>query len=640
MKQIAFICAVCAISWRAGSCYAEKIEIRLDKELARPSGVVLRGPSPNQSVLFTLPRGRIVNSAHLTLKLRHSPSLLAGSIVMVAVNGTPVGTARLGTAGAELEANIDAAIPVEALTDFNRLEFHAALRNSPNQCENPADPGLWAMVSPATTMTFDLGGYRHQPGPDDFPSPLADPLDYRPATVRFVLTPEHTSSDYALAARIAGALGSSLPYRSARITAATSFEPDADASQVLFGSPQHLATITGVSAPSLDSGLGRLRVVENPRRPGRYLLWGEGAVIVARRKTWPSIPSAARRGELLPASDSFKLADIPQLASHDTTGSGITVRGADPEPIEISLKPGAGEHFVRGEQTVDIEYAYGPQVDTASSTMEVRLNGKTLRGRALDLPSGSASEALEVMLPTEALGEENVLELRFRLFPKNGGSWVPGGGGATGDQLWATLFGGTSFHLPRDSYADLPDFAALRNGGFPFRDAPAVRIAGPNTATLMLNAAFLLGRLAGVAPADVRFPSEVGEEAGRENHLIRLQPAPRIALEETISTQNLARVILTIRGSEENAGDLQDSALIARLGGASISVDAAHRVQIARAARTQRFGTIPLNRRVKYWVMDNMLWMIGNSVLFLFAAFFFLRYLRKNFFPPLPEADL
>src|ERR1017187_9460937 len=139
---------------------AEKLEIRLDHELGQPAGVVLRGPNPTHSVLFTLPRGRRVESGLLTLRLRYSTGLIAGSNFTVAVNGTPVGSIRLDNRlDSSSEASLSAAIPLEALHDYNRLEFQAALHDSANQCESPNDPALWATVAASTRMAFEIGDY-------------------------------------------------------------------------------------------------------------------------------------------------------------------------------------------------------------------------------------------------------------------------------------------------------------------------------------------------------------------------------------------------------------------------------------------------------------------------------------------------
>jgi hypothetical protein len=320
------------------------------------------------------------------------------------------------------------------------------------------------------------------------------------------------------------------------------------------------------------------------------------------------------------------------------------VRGAQPEAIVIPLRPGAGEHFVRGEQTVHLEYAYSPQVDVANSALEVRLNGKTLGGQALERPAGSASEALDVMLPAEALGPESRVELRFHLYAKGGGSCSAAAGvsGGDGGPLWATLLDSSTFHMPRDLYADLPDLSLLRGGGVPFTYGQTVWVVRPQDATLFLNAAFLLGRLSGAAPAEARFESELTSELRRNAHLIMLAAAPDLSdlsVREAISPWNAQRVLLTVSGSPESAAQLQDPLLIARLAGSAITMDAAHRTRITPAGATTRFGEIRLNRRVKYWVMDNVAWLMLDSILFLVVALQTLRYVRRHYFPPLPETD-
>src|SRR5258708_191136 len=94
----------------ASNAPAEHIEIRLDRDLKLNAGIVLRGLNPLQSVLFTLPRDRRVNSARLLLHVRRSPGLVAGSNLTIAINGTPVSSLHLDAESAV----VDAAIPVEA----------------------------------------------------------------------------------------------------------------------------------------------------------------------------------------------------------------------------------------------------------------------------------------------------------------------------------------------------------------------------------------------------------------------------------------------------------------------------------------------------------------------------------------------
>jgi hypothetical protein len=652
MRRLKWLLVLVSAMAHAMSSGGDTLEVRLDREMGQSSGIVLRGPTPIQWLTFTLPRDRQVKSARLFLRLRPANGLLVGSTFAVSVNGTPVHATRLDGANSGGEIIVEDAIPVDALQDYNRLELSAELHDSPARCESPTDPALWVAVSGASRMTFEIGPYRHDPKPEDFPVPLADPLDYRPASVRFVLTARHSSADYGTAAHLAGALGERMGGRPVQITAVSEFDPAADANQVLFGTEEDFARLFLVGQPSLAAGFssfadksGRQGCLPHclfliaSQHPGRYLLLVAGNDAAARQKAATTLippgPQSGRLRGLLPETDTFHLSDIAAMLSQDASGPGITVRGTTPEAIVIPLRPGAGEHFVRGEQTVHLDYAYGPQVDVASSALEVRLNGKTLGGQALERPAGSASVALDVALPAEALGAENRLELQFHLYPNGGGTCGAGGGGP----LWATLLDSSSFHLPRDLYADLPDLSLLRGGGVPFTYGQTVWVLRPQDATLFLNAAFLLGRLSGSAPADAHFESEVTPELRHDAHLIVVSSGADLDLREAISPWNPQRVLLTMSGSAESAAHLQDPRLIASLAGSAITMDDANRVRITPADAKTRFGEIRLNRRVKYWVMDNMAWLMLDSVVFLLVALFTLRYVRHHYFPPLPESD-
>src|SRR6185436_14782301 len=107
----------------------ETAPVRLDLHLGRPAGVTLRGTNPSQSILFTVPRERRIESAKLDLRLRIPAGLLESTFAAL-VNGTPVASTRLDGAGPEIR--LTAAIPLGALQDYNRLELRAELHHLPS----------------------------------------------------------------------------------------------------------------------------------------------------------------------------------------------------------------------------------------------------------------------------------------------------------------------------------------------------------------------------------------------------------------------------------------------------------------------------------------------------------------------------
>src|SRR5436190_20880476 len=137
------------------SCEAESVEVRLDRllQLGRPASVVLRGPNPTRSLLFTAPPDRHIVAARLTLRLRTPAGLVASSFAAL-VNGTPVLSSRLDNAG---EIALSGDIPLEAIQDYNWLELRAELHNSVARCESPNDPALWVAVSGESSLMLDIG---------------------------------------------------------------------------------------------------------------------------------------------------------------------------------------------------------------------------------------------------------------------------------------------------------------------------------------------------------------------------------------------------------------------------------------------------------------------------------------------------
>lgn len=676
---------------------AEIVEARLDKHLAFPSGVVLRGLSAGQSIPFTVPPDRLLNAARVLLRFRHSPALIDPSTLTVGVNGTPLNTIRLTAQNADSGA-LEAAIPAALLKEYNRLEITAA-QHYTTACEDPFESSLWTAVTVDSRLVFDFGGRKSFPRLNHFPRPLADVLDYREPAVRFVVPSGAAAAGYTAAERIAGAIGRHLEFKTASLEAAAALDLNAPADQVLIGTAAELSGIPEAASwlePLPGSpGLGFLRLVENPRQPGRFVLVVSGRDAEGIRKAVAALvhhpemqalsaataviervePGAAPapRG-FIPERDSFTLRDLGQ--------GRLTVRGLNPAPFQIRLRAPADAHFVPYEQKIRLEFAYGPQVETTRSTLEVILNGTALHGRALSRATGSPSETLEVNVPPGLLGMENLLQLQFHLYPRNWNYCEK----FDNDFLWATLFDSTRLDLPRDRWAELPELALLRHSGYPLSDGLTAlvlpRAPQPAEATLLVNVAFLLGRIMGSAPGEVYFDSDLPAEVRRSSHLVlvgelgrhallreiterltfhtaeqkmRLGQAAQVRLgagqastdgivEQAISPWNSERVLLVFSGRdapalERTRQSLSNPELLPKFRGNLMLLHEDGKADSFALADTRHFGKVALNRRVKYFVMRNVAWFAVWSVVGLMFLFFLLRFLRRHFFRPSAPAE-
>ncbi len=577
------------LSAAVGTATAAEVAARFGRELAAP-GIVLRGASASREISFTVPRDPPLRRARVVLHYLHSRAIAARSSLTASVNGVPLSTIPLNDGNAD-RGLLEAAIPPALLGEYNRLGL-AASQHSGAPCEDPFEPSLWTAVLADSEIVFDFGTPLAVPQLKDFPRPLVDVLDYRPARVRFVIPPDAAASAYAAAARAAALIGRHLEFKPAELEVASALDLDRDGSQVAVG---------------VESGPTRL--IENPRHKGSYLLMLSGAL--------PDPPDRESSSE-----DSFLLRDP------------VTVRGMGAAPIRIPLRIAPDEHFVPYEQKVTLEYSYGSQLDPNRSAMEVSLNSTPLRSVPLARAAGSPSERLELVLPHDRMGLDNTLEVRFHLYPAN---WNACEKPAV-DHLWASLSGNSRFDLPRDRYALLPNLALFRRNGYPFGQERTAwvlpRNPRPAEIRLLLHLAFFLGQTAGRAPQEAYFENELPESVRGSAHLIRVSVGGPVALiDESLSSGNPDRLLLMV------SGPWNVRSLASPLAGDLALLHEDGRLETFARAKVRRFGTISWNRRVKYWVMDNVSWMALSSIIALFVTFFFLRFLRRHYFAPPIEAD-
>jgi hypothetical protein len=135
-------------------------------------------------------------------------------------------------------------------------------------------------------------------------------------------------------------------------------------------------------------------------------------------------------------------------------------------------------------------YGYSAGLDTDLSTMEVSLNGVTLRSVPLDSTAGETQTSLRVRLPAEMVAPHSYLDVVFHLFPEgyDACEW------RIDDTHWATLYASSTVNIPYDHYAKLPDLGRLRYRGWPFNmeDGPVQIVLADDPSGDEVSAAFAL----------------------------------------------------------------------------------------------------------------------------------------------------
>jgi hypothetical protein len=169
----------------------------------------------------------------------------------------------------------------------------------------------------------------------------------------------------------------------------------------------------------------------------------------------------------------------------------LAVTAELPARVRIKAPPDARFLPWGHRATLDFEALPGLASDRRAA-LEVYWNDVLLRQVSMEARARGRGFTLSAPIPASALKPENVLTVAW-----NGRSGAPG--------PFVALRGESSFFLPREYVAELPDLALLRHGFYPFglrADLSGAVVgvpSGEETFPALCELAVLLGRL---APAD------------------------------------------------------------------------------------------------------------------------------------------
>lgn len=449
--------------------------VEFEADLRTMADVDLEGLAPVHNLHFTLPRTwTLTEDPEVTLHLDHSGVLdPSRSMLTVSVNGSALHTVRLVAENAT-DARITFRIPRHVLEDHNTLELRVN-QHLDEECEDPFDPALWTRARKDSFIQF---WYRRNPVVPEllaFPFPIIDDLGYGP--VELALAGEGALS--AAAVQVLGdvgfALGREASWRGLSLMPPVTDPADARGNLLVVGTPAANPLVGRLLGDvPVAPGRGLVALLPNPSDPSLAILvvagGDEAGLSLAGRalagqhryralsgassevlsveagEAWPT------RQDPVPAppADSFTLAD---LGYEDTT-----VRGYYSSPVHLPLRLEGDAHPRKGMARFGVDYAYSPQIDPRLTTVEVMLNGVSLRGEALQEIAGEEKKRLWVHLPEDLLVPSSDLQVVFHLFPRDFDPCVH----VSDRQIWATLFSSSTLEVPRDHYAWLPALDLLR----------------------------------------------------------------------------------------------------------------------------------------------------------------------------------
>ena len=515
--------------------------ITFGEHLYQEQDLTLLGLDAISTVHFPRPSAWVLTSDPvLHLRIDHSAMLdPERSTLTVKVNDVALHTVVLDRANA-VDGTLVIPMPRRVLEDHNRIQFEAS-QHIARDCEDPYDPALWTRILNDSSIVFERTRRPTEASLSNFPDLLLDPTGLGPLAV--TLAGQGPPSDGTLGAlgQLGLSLGRHAGYRGLVVTESVGDLLGATTHTLVVGTVGDNPLVRQlVPVDDLGPGQGLVQAVPHPADPALAVLVVSGADPVGLAKAASALASGEVQ-ELLSGSrvvieESRALAaperdevprSVPNALSFTLSDLGIpdqTVRGTSPRAITVPLRLQADSRIRPNGASLRLDYAYGAQLDPDRSTLEVLLNGVTLRSVALSRSGGDPDASLEIDLRDGLLHAASDVTVVFHLEPAKQEECTL----HRHRQLWASLFETTRFEIDRRHTAELPDLSLLRHGLWPLGpalDQEGVAILLPDTptwsaASAAFQAAAELGRVSKGPLPDLVLsaggPDALGKVNGRE----------------------------------------------------------------------------------------------------------------------------
>lgn len=670
---------------------AKRMRVSFADHLFVEDDVMLRGTHAEARVTFTRPASwRILPGSKLHVFYTHSGTLLPEQSSLTVRIAESSRSVRLDKGGSDLR-EVELPIEPSRLGPYNAIQFVGGMHYT-LECEDPFHPTLWTSISRDSYIDFI---YIEEDAFTDlavFPYPYFDPLAYPPVELTYVMPRDPSSATLTALARVSGAIAQDAAYRPVDVRFVDEIPAAPRGNYIVVGTaaeqPEAMRLLreAQISPPANASAgiVASMRLAQD-RRYAALVVSGQSGEAVLRaasslvdrssRSSFIGSSAVVERYEsgaaAIPRDWQGFVPDRTRFSFQELGFEGQTVRGVFSAPVRLEVKVQPDARPVEHRQKLHIHYAYGASLKRELSTMEVVLNGISLRSVPLTNKSGSESEWLTVDVPWDLYGPYNRLELLFHLYPDTFRECER----VSDRQLWGSVYPDSYFEMPRDYWVEYPDLSTFARWGFPFtlradlsetvvvlpgpgaRDAVhtlvrlmnflmkphvrdtvrvrAVHAADINAAELAkahviflaphANPAAepLLSRAALVYSPDGRVAHHGASGADLETRLYR----EGAVLEAQVSPWSDQHAVLLVHESEDGLlGTLygpNSAKVLAQIRGAAAVVAIDGQVNTVGAHHTQIFGEIPFPRRVRYLMSQYWGALLGIGILamlFLFAA--------------------
>jgi hypothetical protein len=457
-----------------------------------------------RELIFTRPKTwKLAPSSTIEATFQHSIELIPNrSWLQVILNDKVLKHVPLGPNNAE-GTTLKVPIPVAQLQDFNHLIFRVE-QHYVDKCEDPLDPSLWTNILPTSKLVLNYSQTLPQLDLGLFPYPVIDTLAYAPSKIRYVIPQQPgkealtalatLNTHFAQAAHDKPKLATDLFLAS---ESPTSLAPE---HMVLIGTPQELggwlswgmgkaAPANGVSlqgttwmGPSgaLDPRSGVVYLAPHPNIPGyavvvisgngpegvrraaQYLttnphelgLQGVGAIA---REDWA--PQNRMGGEntgfIANSSRSFR----------DLGFTTQNVEKINAPPITYRIPVVSEFRNTDGRMFLDLFYSYGPKLNPTFSSLEIRVNDRSIQNIPLMNVMGEERAHASIEVPRNLVRDNNTVVAQFHLLPEKYGFCVDN----YEDKAWGRIHDDSMVKVEGGPKNQLPKLGLLNDAlGYPY----------------------------------------------------------------------------------------------------------------------------------------------------------------------------
>ena len=460
------------------------VDISFEDDLYMGSDLMLQGLTPFGGITFTRPKNwRLTHPPVMEVRFDHSSALLPDrSSLTVFVNDTALASVQL-TEENVVDGRVRVKIPPSIVTDYNNVRFEVT-QHVDEECEDPFDPSLWTRVSNDSFIRFF---YETTPVEEEllgFPYPLHDELGYGPTTITLIGPKKVSAGAVEALGELGFAMGRTAAFRNVAMADPVGHPSAATTHGRVIGTPAENPLVSQlVDTSGLASGQGLVALLKNPSHQ-------DLAVLVVTGKDGEGLKNAAKalagqdRFELLSGKVSKVLTvvdpsppptrrdplPVPPVERFTLEDIGIedkTVRGYYAPKVTLPLQLEGDAHARFDGAELALDHAYSAQLDYRLSTLEVRLNGVSLRSFALDETGGEEKQRVYIDLPFELMEPGSAIDLVYHLFPIDFDPCRR----ISDRMIWGTVFASTELTIGRDHYAELPDLSLLKHDLWPFTHA-------------------------------------------------------------------------------------------------------------------------------------------------------------------------